>query len=173
VIGAFDVVEPKPEAELGLLALSRAPYGPPEKCHGHLELDHAGRLRAQYGRGRAVMLPWTVGRSYREVGLTAQRDLFVEDVVWAGGPQVATGLPEQVEIVLGRSAAGTVIHLLNRSGDADQRFAAPLPIKAGWLSLPGLDGEVEALRAGIRLPVVDGRIEVPEFGLFEVLVARP
>ncbi|TDO35235.1 beta-galactosidase-like protein [Kribbella sp. VKM Ac-2527] len=172
VVGAFDLVEPKPEAELGLLALSRAPYGPPEKCHGHWELDHPGRLRARYGEGRAVMLPWTVGRAYREVGLSAHRDLFVDDVMWAGGPQVESGLPEQVEIVVGRSAAGTVIHLLNRSGDADQRFAEPLPIARTWLAVPGTAVEVEALRAGERLPVVDGRMQLPEIGLFEVLVVR-
>lgn len=47
VVGAFDLVELTDAAEVGLLAMSRAPYGPPEKCHGHLELDHPGRLRAR------------------------------------------------------------------------------------------------------------------------------
>jgi hypothetical protein len=173
VVGAFDLVEPAPQAEIGQRALSRAPYGPPEKCYGHLELEHAGRLRASYGEGRAVMLPWTVGRAYREVGLSAHRELVIDEVLWAGGQQVVTGLPEQVEIVVGRSAAGRVIHLLNRSGDTDQRFAAPLPIGPSWLRVPNLDDgidEVEVLRAGGRLPVVDGRVELPAIGLFDVLV---
>ncbi|MEV6283387.1 alpha-amylase family protein [Kribbella sp. NPDC051770] len=182
VVGAFDLVEPSPDAEIGQRALSRAPYGPPEKCYGHLELEHAGRLRASYGRGRAVMLPWTVGRAYREVGLSAHRELVVDEVLWAGGQQIGTGLPEQVEIVVGRSAAGQVIHLLNRSGDADQRFAEPLPIAPTWLKLPaetseaagvaeaGEAAEVRALRAGVQLPVVDGHVELPPIGLFETLV---
>ncbi|WP_432938257.1 alpha-amylase family protein [Kribbella sp. CA-253562] len=171
VVGRFDVIQPSPTAEIGWRALSRAPYGPPEKCHGHLELEHPGRLRAPYGQGRAVMLPWTVGRAYREVGLTAHRELVVTEVLWAGAQQIATGLPEQVEIVLGRSAAGRVIHLLNRSGDADQRFAEPLPIGPCWLELPDPEvAEVQALRAGVRLPVVDGRVEVPVIERFETLV---
>lgn len=173
VVGAFDLVEPADAAEVGLLAMSRAPYGPPEKCHGHLELDHPGRLSAPYGRGRATLLPWTVGRAYRDVGLTGHRDTFVDEVVRAGGRQVETELPEQVEIVVGRSAVGTVMHLLNRSGDADQRFAKPLPIGEGWLTLPDGVTTVEALCAGQRLRVEDGRVLVPTIGLFEVLVAHP
>ena len=139
VFGAFHVVEPAADAEVGLLSLSRAPYGPPEKCHGHVQLDHPGVIRSSgrederwradaHGRGdergheqlngpgRVVLLPWTIGRSYREVGLSVHREIFVNEVIKAGGPQVETDLPEQVEVVLGRSAAGTVVHLLNRSG---------------------------------------------------------
>jgi hypothetical protein len=172
VVGAFELVEPRSQAETGLLALSRAPYGPPEKCHGHLELDHPGRLSTPYGKGRGVMLPWTVGRAYREVGLSAHRALFVDEVVRAGGPQVDTELPEQVEIVVGRSAAGSVIHLLNRSGDADQRFAKPLTIGAGSLAMPAGVREVDALRAGRTLRVENGQVLVPPIGLFEVLVGR-
>jgi hypothetical protein len=74
---------------------------------------------------------------------------------------------------MGHSAAGTVIHLLNRSGDADQRFAQPLPIGEGWLTLPDGVTTVEALRAGRRLRVEGGRVLVPTIALFEVLVARP
>ncbi|MFG1819479.1 alpha-amylase family protein [Kribbella sp. NPDC049174] len=216
VFGAFHVVEPAADAEVGLLSLSRAPYGPPEKCHGHVQLEHPGVIRSgghedpgvirgggredehgrgredghgrgredgrghqrghergreqQNGPGRVVLLPWTVGRSYREVGLSVHREIFVDEVIKAGGPQVETDLPEQVEIVLGRSAAGTVVHLLNRSGDTDQRFAPPVRIGPAELRLPDGVREVQALRSGERLPVTDGRVRVPEIGLFEVLV---
>ena len=166
VFGAFHVVEPPADAEVGLLALSRAPYGPPEKCHGHVQLEHPGVVRS----GRVVLFPWTVGRSYREVGLGVHRDLFVDEVIRAGGPSMATDLPEQVEIVLGRSAAGTVVHLLNRSGDTDQRFAPPVPVGPARLRLPDGVREVEALRSGERLPVTDGWVQLPEIGMFEVLV---
>jgi hypothetical protein len=185
VFGAFHVVEPGAGAEVGLLSLSRAPYGPPEKCHGHVQLEHPGVIRSRRdrdggdggrvsgagpGAGRVVLLPWAVGRSYREVGLGVHRDIFVDEVIGAGGPQVETGLPEQVEIVLGRSAAGIVVHLLNRSGDTDQRFAPPVRIGPAELRLPDGVREVQALRSGERLPVTDGRVRVPEIGLFEVLV---
>jgi hypothetical protein len=177
VVGAFHVVEPRAGAETGLRALSRAPYGPPEKCHGHHELDHPGRLSAPHGKGTGAALPWTVGRGYREVGLSAYRDLFVAEALRAGGPGLSleTGLPEQVEIVPGRSAAGMVIHLLNRSGDAAQRFTEPLPIAESWLALPWPgDWSVRALRAGrdLETTVEDGvtRVRLPVIGLFEVLV---
>jgi hypothetical protein len=164
-----------PNAETGWPALSRAPYGPPEKCHGHLELTHPGRLSASYGKGRAALLPWTVGRAYREVGLSAHRDLFVDEALRTGAPQVETGLPEQVEIVLGHSAAGQVVHLLNRSGDADQRFVRPLRIAEARLRIPGGSGarEVKALCAGRTLPAdADGWVTVPAIERFEVLVVR-
>ncbi|GAB3413803.1 family 10 glycosylhydrolase [Flindersiella endophytica] len=174
VVGAFHLMAARPEAEIGWPALSRAPYGPPEKCHGHLELTHPGRLSAPYGRGRAAMLPWTVGRAYREVGLSAHRDLFVEEALRVGAPQVETELPEQVEIVLGRSAAGQVVHLLNRSGDADQRFVRPLRIAETRLRIPGHGaGEVEALCAGRTLPADPGGwVTVPAIERFEVLLVR-
>ncbi|WP_427891537.1 alpha-amylase family protein [Kribbella sp. GL6] len=158
VIGAFHVVEAAGE----LQAYSRAPYGPPEKCHGHELLPHPGMVR----QGNKVLFPWTIGRAYREVGLTVHRDLFVDQV----GEGLATELPEQVEVVVGRSAAGYVVHLLNRSGDTDQRFAPPLPIGPGRLRVPDGVQEVHALNAGERLPVDDGWVHVPEIGLFEVLV---
>ncbi|HEY3556050.1 MAG TPA: hypothetical protein VGL05_01230 [Kribbella sp.] len=162
VVGAFQVVEAPTDSDVGLRALSRAPYGPPEKCYGHEVLQHPGMVK----RGNVVLFPWTVGLAYREVGLTVHRDLFVDQV----GGAVETDLPEQVEIVVGRSAAGHVIHLLNRSGDSDQRFAPPVPIGPARLRVPDGVREVEALKAGERLPVNDGWVQVPELGLFEVLV---
>jgi hypothetical protein len=166
VFGAFYVVQPPAGADVGLLALSRAPYGPPEKCHGHVPLEHPGLVK----QDKVALFPWTVGRAYREVGLSVHRDLFVDEVIAAGGPSMETELPEQVEIVLGRSAAGTVLHLLNRSGDADQRFAPPVPVGPARLRLPTGVREVEALRSGEHLPVTDGWVQVPEIGLFEVLI---
>lgn len=168
IVGAFDVVEPREGAETAYQVLSRAPYGPPEKTHGHVELDRYGRISAAYERGRAVLLPWTVGRGYRSVGLQAYRDLFVDEVVRAGAPRVDTDLPEQVEIMLGRSAAGTVIHLLNRSGDQPQRFAPPTPIGEGWLAI---DGTFRALHADRVLTSENGRVQLPPIGRFEVLVS--
>ncbi|MCF6469210.1 hypothetical protein FAF44_12515 [Nonomuraea sp. MG754425] len=168
VIGSFHVVEPARGAEAGLFALSRARYGPPEKCHGHRATTHPGLLSAPYGRGRGVLLPWTVGRGYRETGLSAHRDLFAGLI--DPGLSVRTGLPEQVEIVPARSGDTRVIHLLNRSGDADQRFRRPLPIAGSWLEPPWPgEWEVRALRAGRVLDVEGGRIRLPELGLFEVL----
>ncbi|TDO55103.1 putative glycosyl hydrolase-like family 6 (GHL6) protein [Kribbella sp. VKM Ac-2571] len=162
VFGTFKVIEAPSDAEVALRALSRAPYGPPEKCYGHVPLDHPGMVK----QGNVVLFPWTIGQAYREVGLSVHRDLFVDQV----GGAVETDLPEQVEIVLGRSAAGFVVHLLNRSGDADQRFAPPVRIGSAQLRVPADVREARALVAQERLPVSDGWVQVPEIGLFDVLV---
>jgi hypothetical protein len=162
VFGTFNVIEAPSDAEIALRALSRAPYGPPEKCYGHVPLDHPGMVK----QGNVVLFPWTIGQAYREVGLSVHRDLFVDQV----GGAVETDLPEQVEIVVGRSAAGFVVHLLNRSGDTDQRFAPPVRIGPARLRVPGGVREVRALVAQERLPVSDGWVQVPEIGLFDVLV---
>ena len=184
VVGAFHSVEAKPGATVELLALSRAPYGPPEKCHGHLPIEQPGLVIGRAGAGSAAVLPWTVGRAYREVGLSAHRDLFVDallrlapDAVARSGSGGGPVLPEQVEIVRGRSAAGQVIHLLNRSGDADQRFRAPVPIPPATLAVDSAHSRVRALRAGVALTVeiADDTpfVRLPEIGRFEVLVVEP
>lgn len=183
VIGAFHAVDPKPEATVSVRALSRAPYGPPEKCHGHLPLDQPGVVIGRSGQGAVAVLPWTVGRGYRTVGLSAHRDLFVDallqldaSVETRSGVGGGASLPEQVEVVHGRSRAGRVIHLLNRSGDADQRFRAPLPIASATLAVHENAIRVWAVCAGHDLPIErDGDqpyVLLPELGLFEVLVVE-
>jgi hypothetical protein len=174
LIGAYHVVDPAEGARTALRVLSRAPYGPPEKCHGHLELAQRGLLAS----GRVTVLPWTVGRAYREVGLTAHRDLFVDAVLDAAPVPVSvvTDLPEQVEVVLGRSRAGLVVHLVNLSGAGPQRFGPPITVGGARLAIPWADppAPVRAIRAGLDLAVTerDGRVgvDLPPLGLFEVLV---
>jgi hypothetical protein len=175
LIGAYHVVAPADGARTGMWVLSRAPYGPPEKCHGHVELAQPGVLST----GAVTVLPWTVGRAYREVGLSAHRDLFVDAVLAAAPVPVAadTDLPEQVEVVLGRSGAGLVVHLVNFTGAGPQRFGPPVTVHGTRLWIPWADplvARVRALRADVALPVTerDGRpgVDLPPLGLFEVLV---
>ncbi|OZM82099.1 alpha-amylase family protein [Pseudonocardia sp. MH-G8] len=174
VIGAYHVVTPADGARTGMRVLSRAPYGPPEKCHGHVELAQPGVLVAD----RVTVLPWTPGRAYREVGLSAHRDLVVDAVVTAAPVPVAveTDLPDQVEVVLGRSRAGLVAHLVNLTGAGPQRFGPPVTVHGArmWVSWADPGARVRAVRAGVDLPVTvrDGRpgVDLPPLELFEVLV---
>jgi hypothetical protein len=178
VIGAFHLVEPAPDARVSLPAISRAPYGPPEKCHGHLPLDHPGLVDGTTNGRGVVVIPWTVGRGYREVGLSAHRDLFVDallrvepDIVV---PEGSSPLPDAVEVMVGRSGGGVVLHLINRSGDADQRFRKPVTIRGTSLGIDPNATRVTALKAGVDLPIEreDGRawVDLPDLDLFEVLV---
>ncbi|PRX96620.1 alpha-amylase family protein [Allonocardiopsis opalescens] len=175
VVGAFHVVEPSPDAETDLPVLSRAPYGPPEKCHGHLPLDIPGALWRAHGAGQVAVLPWTPGRAYHQVGLSGHRDVFVEAALrTANGPvRVDTDLPEQVEVVLGGSAAGGVVHLINHSGEVPQGFRAPLPVHGRRLRVPWWSRQPSfALRSRTGLDP-DGAGALPRLDLFEVLVERP
>lgn len=180
VIGSYYVVAPDEGAHTRMTLLSRAPYGPPEKCYGHIELDHPGYLVAK-GQGRSVaVIPWTVGRAFREVGLSAHRDLLVDVAMEVAREPIAarTDLPDQIEVIAGRSDQGDVVHLLNMSGVAPQRFGAPVPVSGSRFWLPWLsDGlRVHALVAGIDLPVCRSAhgpfVDLPTIGVFEVLVLR-
>ncbi|WP_163540964.1 alpha-amylase family protein [Occultella kanbiaonis] len=176
VIGALHVIEPHPDASVALPTLGRAPYGPPEKCYGHTEADHPGYAERTLHGGTVAHLPWTVGRVYREQGLRAVRDEVATRIRALGARPSGTGIPEQLQVVRGRSDAGTVVHLLNRSGDAVQRFLDPVPIAPVEVSLPwsGPPPRARALVAGVEVPVspTEGgiRVTTPTVGRFEVLV---
>jgi hypothetical protein len=57
------------------------------------------------------------------VGLSAAHDLFVDQALGLLGSdlEVETDLPEQVEVIVGRSALGQIVHLRNLSGGAPGR----------------------------------------------------
>lgn len=181
VVGAFHVTEADERAIVDWPALSRSTYGPPEKCYGHVDTGHPGYAWARSGAGGIGVLPWTIGRVYREVGLSAVRDAFLDRVLECAGRvvRIETSLSEQVQVVVGRSAVGDVVHLLNRTGDKAQRFVRPLDLPAAELSLPWSGGAVtaRALVSGVELATraVDGLLTVslPPLGRFEtVLIQR-
>jgi hypothetical protein len=159
--------------------LSRAPYGPPEKCYGHLLLDHPALLEHHYGLGRTITLPWTPGRAHREVGLSGLARVVADAAVELLGDdlEITTDLPAQVEVVVGRSEAGYVVHLRNLTGLRHQSFGDPIPIAAGHrIAVRGVAAPsvIRALVADDELTTeeVDGGVAVvlPVIGLFEVLV---
>jgi len=177
-VGGFGVLEPSSEAEVDWRALGRALYGPPEKCYGHVPVPHPGWVAGRVGRGRLAVVPWRPGQLYHELGLTRVRDAVVAKVftLTRSGRQVEAELPAQVQVVLGTNRAGaTVVHLLNRSGDAPQRFVEPVPVPAGRLRVRTPADPVIA-RAQVSSEDLswhrEGDVVVfrtPRVGLFEVL----
>ncbi|QUH01838.1 beta-galactosidase trimerization domain-containing protein [Saccharopolyspora erythraea] len=178
ILGAFHVVRPRAGAVPRMSVLSRAPYGPPEKCYGHLPLDHPPKLEYQHGSGRSVALPWTPGRAYREVGLGGLGDVIADAARELLGArlEIETDLPGQVEVVVGRSEVGQVIHLRNLTGQRHQSFGSPVTVPAGHrITVRGTGTErVRALVADHEPAIepADGGLTVvlPAIGLFEVLV---
>lgn len=177
VVGELHLADPAPSAQTLLPVVGRAPFGPPEKCYGNESNGRWGALSAEIGAGRIVVVPWTIGRSWRETGADRLRSALVAVLDGAAGAPVSLGgtLSGDVEVVLSRAAAGRVAHLLNRSGDRTNRFApvAGLREQTVVLPWPGV-AEVRAAVGGTTLTAtpVDGGIAVtiPALERFEVLV---
>jgi Hypothetical glycosyl hydrolase 6/Beta-galactosidase trimerisation domain len=180
LLGAYHLLVPASGAETGMTMLSRAPYGPPEKCYGHYRLDQPGWISHRFGAGACTVMPWTVGRGYRSIGLSAYRDLFIEQALRLLDKDldVETDLPEQVEVIVGQTEAGYLVHLRNVSGAGVQKFGPPLPIEPARLTVraPGQrPARARALVAGQDLPVEHTSerqvsVQLPSIGLFEAVV---
>lgn len=177
VHGVLHTVVPHPEAVAGLQVLGPAPFGPPEKAHGNLPDGRAGWLERRCGDGLVVTVPWTVGRSYHDLGLATLRDLVVGLVrrLHDGRPAVTAELPEQAEITVQRGPAGTVVHVLNLSGARRSSFGPPIPLRGGLLHVPvGAGATATSLLTGAacRTSWHDGvlTVDLPDVDVFDVVV---
>ena len=176
IYGAYHFCEWKPRAEHHRAMLARAPFGPPEKAYGNVRVDHPGYVLASHGRGRSVVIPWTIGRTYRDLGLTVVRDLIQEvvELLLAGDERVSADLPDQVELTVHRSGPRTVVHLINMSGARRTNFGPPMGVRNGVLRVRGAGAAAHALVSDNPCQAhLDGdelTIGLPEIGLFEVIV---
>lgn len=165
----------KPGAERTGCVLPRAPFGPPEKCYGHVRSDDPAWASGTHGAGSVTMIPWSVGRTYREFGTTEVRDLFLRAVEPLTAPPVSATLPEQFEVVVGTDDEGYVIHLLNFTGARHRSFGPHVPVHGGQLRLRGgTDADsasalVSGRRPEIRRDGDDMIVDLPPLELFEVL----
>ncbi len=178
IYGAYHYCAWRAGAQHQLAMLARAPFGPPEKAYGHVQIDHPGYVMWSHGRGRSVTIPWTIGRGYRDLGLTVERDLIlrlVHDLLDAD-ERIAADLPEQVELTLHQTGERTVVHLVNLSGAHRSGFAPPLPVRDGILRFLGLSpaARAHALVSDTACAITTNgdeiSVAVPQFGLFEVIV---
>lgn len=175
---AYDV-HWRDETDEVLPVVERAPFGPPEKAHGHSIGSATAAATRTVGAGSVTQLAWTVGANYGAFGLTRIRDAATARVREAmGAAMVEVEGPEQIEVILGRSAAGLVIHVLNHSGQRRNGQGPVVPIRGVRLRLrgAGADAVADALVAPAAVTVAnDGDdlvVSVAEIGAFEVLVLR-
>jgi hypothetical protein len=174
IFGAYHRVEPKPDAQGRLYYLPQAPYGPPEKCYGHVADGSSGYYLD--AAGKIALVPWTIGRSYHELALTTLRDIvvnLVRELVGKDEPLTAK-LDEQVELTLQRHGDDLVVHLINLSGAHRMNYGNFLPISGGELRLAG--GTTATARALVTGKACETRrdgddlvIKLPELGRFEVV----
>ncbi len=159
--------------------LPPAPYGPPEKCYGHVVGTEPAMVTRMHGTGGVTVIPWTVGRSYREFGTTEIRDFLLSSVIPHVETAVTTTLPEHVELVLGSDDGRLVIHLLNLSGARYRTFGPHVTIPGGQVRLHGVrafrgEALVAARPVAIRYDGSDSILDLPPLERFEVLrVAAP
>ena len=155
--------------------LAFGPFAPPEYIYGNVQVDIRGAGIGSYGNGTGVIIPFPVGRGYREIGLSVYRDFFslVFNEAGGAGEKLEFDLVPQVEVVLGVNEAGqTVVHLINQSGIKHQNYGTPLPIPASQVKIVG-GGKVnaKALLTGKELEAnEDGWIQLPGFELFDVII---
>jgi hypothetical protein len=179
VHGSLHTVVAHPDAVPGLEILGPAPFGPPEKAYGNVPDGRPATLERRVGAGTVAAAPWTIGRSYHDLGLTTLRDVLVDLVsrLHADRPlPVSAELPEQVELTVQRGPAGTVVHLLNLSGARRSGFGPPVPVRGGSLRITGAtaDATVRSLLHDAPCPTRwDGTAlvaDLPEIELFDVVV---
>ena len=175
VFGAHYRVEAKPDAQgrplpaAGRLRAAREVLWPRGRRHARL-LPRRDR--------RVALIPWTVGRSYHELGLTTFRDIVVDLVTELLGDDepVPAELAEHVELTLQRRGDDLVVHLINLSGARRKNYGPHLRTGGGTLRLggAGLAATATALvaRADCRT-TRDGDdlvFSLPELQRFEVVV---
>lgn len=175
VFGTHYRVEAKANAQGRMLFLPQAPFGPPEKCYGHKADGTPGYYLD--ATSSIALVPWTIGRSYQELGLSTSRDIIVRLVraLLKDDEPVSADLSEQIEITLQRRGDDLVVHLINLSGARRKNYGPHIPVKSGLLRVRGAgpSTKVRALVAGrscdLRREADELVITLPELGLFEVV----
>ncbi|MGH2352997.1 MAG: hypothetical protein ACRDJN_15415, partial [Chloroflexota bacterium] len=129
---AFLYVEAREGATPSFAFIGPTRYGPPEKCwwDDDLQTDHPGLLWHTYGNGRTAYFPWPVDTLFMGHSLMECRSLLAHAVTTvAGGRQIETDLPGQVEVTVHRqpSSGATLVHLVNGSGHQDRSYFEPSP----------------------------------------------
>ena len=52
-------------------------FGPPEKCYYAVETTIPGMISKQYGKGKCVFIPWSIGKHYESLSNHAHSMLLV------------------------------------------------------------------------------------------------
>jgi hypothetical protein len=185
VYGAYHYCAWKDGANRRQVMLARAQFGPPEKAYGYEPVEHPGYAVQTHGKGRTAMVPWTIGRSYRDLGLTVTRDAMGAIVaeLLAGDEIVAADLPESVEITVNKAPGETgdrlVVHVINMSGARRCNFGPPVPVRDGVLRVRGSAAGATAKSLVGDAPCQttqqdDGwlSIALPTINLFDVIVVE-
>lgn len=187
VYGSFRTITLHPDATGLLRLVPPAPYGPPEKAYGNVASDRPAMAVRRQGRGGVVVIPWTIGRSFHDLGLSVSRDLLADTVerflrdgearaFRTPSAGLAAGLrfelPPHVEVTVMAQNDDLVVHLVNLSGVQGNGFTEPMPVRGGVLRVSAPVRALDVMGHGTldAVPEPGGtRIRLPDFGTLAVL----
>ncbi|OCF35855.1 hypothetical protein I316_02348 [Kwoniella heveanensis BCC8398] len=181
IYGAHQHFELKSDRQIETYAkvLDRAPFAPPEYAYGNkAHPDEGGAVIAAFGQGTTAIIPFTIGRAYKDLGLTPLRDFFLDVLTnKLSAPEILSfDIAEQVEITVNRNGKDLIVHLDNQSGARPTNFGPYLPIAGGKITINGAQSSssitAHALYADQEVQVKSGEIVLPVLGLFEVVVIK-
>lgn len=162
----------KSGSETSYKLLAHAPFSPPEKACGNIQVEQPGYGSYAHGNGKGIVIPFTVGRGYHELGLGVYRDFSPKTLREEANvnERLTVDIAEQVEITVNESSAKTIVHLINMSGARKQDFGSHLPVAGGTISVTGRMVKARALKDDRELEVKHGKIMLPVLDLFEAIV---
>ncbi|KAF1948533.1 hypothetical protein CC80DRAFT_556236 [Byssothecium circinans] len=172
VTGSYHLFEWKNGTEGKYRKLAFAPFAPPEYAYGNRQVNEYGYGIGTFEKGKGIVIPFTIGRGYRELGLSVHRGLFEKVLREEGAAKekLSANIAEQVEVIINANGPKMIVHLINMSGARKQNFGSVVPIPAGSIKVEGSNVTARALRSDRMLEVRDGRIILPGLDLFEVVV---
>ncbi len=133
------------DAEGYLPLVGAAPYGPPERAHGHRVTD--SRMAAVKG-GKNLYLPWAPGTLYYNLGYEDHKDIFL-DLLKKVRPlrlPFETDAPGCADIFFYSTGPNEyLVQVVNLSGFNGVTMAKPLPLEQIHLTLNGKEPKALAL----------------------------
>jgi Hypothetical glycosyl hydrolase 6/Beta-galactosidase trimerisation domain len=176
--GPYVDAEYRADATRRMRLVPPSPFGPPERVSYETVTDDPALVVRAFGHGRVVYAPWLCGTLIHRHG-HPNTVAFAADVLehHAGLEPLGGNLPPMVEATLmdARDGSASLLHLINHSGRAGNRYVAPVAIRDLEVVVP-LGSEpvaVTGLVGGRRCEWSAGgggvSIRVPELGLFEAL----
>lgn len=175
VFGSFCRYVWKPKAKKSGVYVPQAPYGPPEKCYGHEATSFPAQAELRTKGGSVIHIPWSVGKTYREFGISEVRDYVVSALKPLAEPVVWGKVPGSAEIIVSSSEDRLIVHVINQTGERRRSFGPHLLLQNGALMASRRVSSAVALVADAPLdvqtqPSGHDRIALPDIGLFEVVV---
>jgi hypothetical protein len=184
VYGRFTPITLRADASGLFTLVPPAPYGPPEKAYGNVASDEPAIAVRRTGPGGVAVIPWTIGRSFHDLGLSVTRDLLA-DTVQSFLAEDATPaaslrfeLPPHVEVTVMAQGDDLVVHLVNLSGVQGNGFTEPMPVRGGRIAstLPLRAVEFmgrDSLAVEPHHATGGSLVALPDFGTLAVLRLQP